>query len=95
MWLNVEWYDAANLLLHAIESVAVQDADGTLYIGRQALRDALYATANFAGVSGTLNCDEFGDCGFARYNILRLDDLAAGAEGVKANIVYTFTPGDE
>ncbi|MCP4539340.1 MAG: ABC transporter substrate-binding protein [Chloroflexi bacterium] len=88
-------YDATNLLLHAIESVAIQKADGTLYIGRQALRDALYATTDFEGASGTLTCDEFGDCGFAEYNIMRLDDLAAGVEGVIANTVYTFAPGDE
>ncbi|MCP4539341.1 MAG: ABC transporter substrate-binding protein [Chloroflexi bacterium] len=93
--IYVGWYDAANLLLHAIESVAVQDTDGTLHIGRQALRDALYATINFEGVGGTLNCDEFGDCGVAEYNVLRLDDPAAGTEGVKANIVYTFALGDE
>ncbi len=88
-------YDAANLLLQAIESIAIQDADGTLYIGRQALRDALYASVNFEGASGTLTCDEFGDCGFAEYNIMRLDDLAAGVEGVVANTVYTFAPGAE
>ncbi len=88
-------YDATNLLLHAIESVAVQNADGTLYIGRQALRDALYATTDFEGVSGRLNCDEFGDCGVARYSIMRLDDLAAGVDGVKANTIYTFTLDDE
>ncbi len=93
--IYVEWYDAANLLLHAIESVATQDADGTLYIGRQALRDALYATTDLEGASGTINCDEFGDCGVAEYNILRFDDPAAGAEGVKENIVYTFIVGDK
>ncbi len=88
-------YDATNLLLHAIESVAVQNADGTLYIGRQALRDALYATTDFEGVSGMLNCDEFGECGAGKYDILRLDDLAAGVDGVRANTIYTFTPDDE
>ncbi len=91
----IQSYDATNLLLHAIESVAVQNADGTLYIGRQALRDALYATADFEGVSGTINCDEFGDCGALRYDILRLDDPAAGVDGVRANTIYTFTLDDE
>ena len=54
--------DGAMMLLAAIEKVAVQDDDGTLHIGRQALRDALYATADFDGVTGKLNCNEFGDC---------------------------------
>jgi branched-chain amino acid transport system substrate-binding protein len=55
-------YDGAMMLLAAIEEVAVQDEDGTLHIGRQALRDALYATSDFEGVTGMLNCNEFGDC---------------------------------
>jgi branched-chain amino acid transport system substrate-binding protein len=55
-------YDGTNMLLAAIEEVAVQDEDGTLHIGRKALRDALYGTADFEGVTGTLNCDSFGDC---------------------------------
>ena len=37
-------YDATNMVLDAIESVAQQGSDGSLLIGRQALRDALYAT---------------------------------------------------
>jgi branched-chain amino acid transport system substrate-binding protein len=55
-------FDATNMLLDAIESVAQQGSDGTLLIGRQALRDALYATSGFEGITGTLTCDEFGDC---------------------------------
>ena len=31
-------------------------------IGRQALRDALYATSNFDGITGNLSCNENGDC---------------------------------
>jgi branched-chain amino acid transport system substrate-binding protein len=56
-------YDAANMLFDAIESVAVENADGSLTIGLGALRDAIYATANFAGITGTLTCNEHGDCG--------------------------------
>ncbi|MDY7075934.1 MAG: branched-chain amino acid ABC transporter substrate-binding protein [Chloroflexota bacterium] len=55
-------YDGAMMLLAAVEKVAVQDEDGTLHIGRQALRDALYGTKDFEGITGMLNCDEFGDC---------------------------------
>lgn len=55
-------FDAANLLMNAIEQVAQQGADGTLLIGRQALRDALYATNGYVGLTGTLTCNEFGDC---------------------------------
>jgi branched-chain amino acid transport system substrate-binding protein len=87
-------YDAANLLLNAIEAVAVPDQDGTLHIGRQALRDALYGTTGFDGLTGSLTCDEFGDCGLGRFHVTRLDEPAAGLEGLAANIVYTY-PADE
>jgi branched-chain amino acid transport system substrate-binding protein len=54
-------YDAANMIFAAIEEVAVEDADGALHIGRQALRDALYDT-NLIGITGNLNCNVNGDC---------------------------------
>lgn len=55
-------YDATMLVLDAVEAVAQQANDGTLLIGRQALRDELYATSGYEGITGTLTCDEFGDC---------------------------------
>jgi branched-chain amino acid transport system substrate-binding protein len=55
-------YDAANIIFAAIEKVAVQDEDGTLHIGRQALRDAVFATQNFPGLTGNLSCTPTGDC---------------------------------
>ena len=85
-------YDAANLLFNAIEAVAVPDEDGKLHIGRQVLRDALYGTSGFQGLTGSLTCDEYGDCGVARFQVVRLDDPAAGLEGLAANVVYTYPP---
>jgi ABC-type branched-subunit amino acid transport system substrate-binding protein len=55
-------YDAANIIFDAIEKVGVTDAEGNLHIGRKALRDAVYATKGFQGITGTLSCDEYGDC---------------------------------
>lgn len=55
-------YDAAYIIFAAVEKVAKKDAQGNTYIGRKALRDALFATKNFKGVTGTLNCNQFGDC---------------------------------
>ena len=55
-------YDATNMLIAAIQQVAVQDADGALHIPRQALRDALFATQDFQGLTGNLSCDANGDC---------------------------------
>jgi len=69
-------YDATNMVLTAIEKVAVQDEDGTLHIGRKALRDAIYATQNFPGATGSLTCSPFGDCGapvIAVYQVVSSD----------------------
>ncbi len=85
-------FDAANLLLDTIEAVAVPDPkdDETIHIGRQALRDALYATVDYAGVTGNITCDEFGDCGTPKFDIVRLDDPSAGIAGIKSNVIYTY-----
>ena len=87
-------YDAANLLFDAIEAVAVADenVDGMLHIGRQALRDHLYATTGYSGVTGSLNCDEFGDCGAMPFKIMQLTDPAGGISAISENIVFTYTP---
>ena len=55
-------YDAMWIVMNAIEKVAVQDADGTLHIPRQALRDAMYATKDYQGLTGVLTCSPTGDC---------------------------------
>jgi len=54
-------YDASNILLDAIAAVAVQDADGTLHVGRQALRDQITNLSGFAGLTGTLSCGDKGE----------------------------------
>ncbi len=69
-------YDAANILFAALEQVAVVEADGTIYVPRQALRDAIYATKDFSGVTGNLSCSASGDCGapvIAVYEIVNSD----------------------
>jgi branched-chain amino acid transport system substrate-binding protein len=55
-------YDAANILLNAIEEVAQVGDDGTILVGRQALRDAITGLTDFPGLTGNLSCNETGDC---------------------------------
>ena len=59
-------YDATNILLEAVAAAAVEADDGTLLIGRGAIRDALAATEDYPGLTGNLTClDESpfaGDC---------------------------------
>ena len=83
-------YDATVLLLSAIEAVAV-DVDGSLFIDRQLLRDELTATRNFAGIIGTINCDEFGDCGANRIAVYQNADPANVADAY-TNIVFEWEP---
>ncbi len=84
-------YDAANLLFAAIEKVAVKEADGSLHIGRQALREALVVIRMENGVSGPVSCHPFGDCARPIFNVLRLDDPAAGVEALQANVLFTYS----
>lgn len=59
-------FDAANLLLDAAAAVATERADGTLVIGRAALREALSAVEGYDGLTGSLTCQgespHAGDC---------------------------------
>lgn len=55
-------YDAAILATKAITAVAKTDDAGNLYIGKKALRDAVFATT-FDGISGPIKCDPYGECG--------------------------------
>jgi len=56
-------YDAMNMVLGCIEKVAQGDKEGgDMLIGRQALRDCMYATKDFTGLTGNLSCTPTGDC---------------------------------
>lgn len=88
-------YDAANLLLNAIENIAITDESGRIYVPKEALRSALYATNNYDGFSGMISCDEFGDCSRADFQFLRFDDPNMGAEELITNILYSYNPETE
>ncbi|MCE7979875.1 MAG: branched-chain amino acid ABC transporter substrate-binding protein [Caldilinea sp. CFX5] len=73
-------YDAVNVIVAAINAVGVKNDDGSLTIGRKALRDALYATKDFKGLTGNISCNENGDCAdpkIAVYEITQ-ENLDAG-----------------
>jgi len=67
-------FDASNMIFDCIEKVGVSDDDGTLHIGRQAMRDCLYATQNYAGITGNLTCDQYGDCADPKISISQLQN---------------------
>jgi branched-chain amino acid transport system substrate-binding protein len=55
-------YDSAAVLVAAIKSVAFKGEDGSLYVPRGALVDAVRGTKGFQGLSGVLACDATGEC---------------------------------
>lgn len=71
-------YDAAMIYFAAIEKVAQKGSDGSLLIGKQALRDAIAATKDFKGLTGNLTCDPNGDCADPKIAIYQAtaDDFA-------------------
>ena len=84
-------YDATTLLLDAIKEASTVADDGTLTIDRAGVRAHLDQVRDYSGLIGTINCDEYGDCGAGKITIIEhLDpsDLTASKE----NVVYEFAP---
>ena len=69
-------FDATNMIFDAIEAVGVEGEDGSLTIDRQALRDELFATSGYEGITGTLTCNETGDCADAQISVSQVQDDA-------------------
>jgi branched-chain amino acid transport system substrate-binding protein len=68
-------YDAAMVVFAAIQKVG-KSQGGSLYIGRKALRDALFATKGHKGLTGTVTCNQYGDCAdphIAVYQVVSAD----------------------
>jgi branched-chain amino acid transport system substrate-binding protein len=59
---NANSFDAFNIIAEAIKKAAVKNADGSLSIPRTALKDAIYQTKDYEGITGPLTCISTGDC---------------------------------
>lgn len=59
---NANAFDAFNIIAKAIEKVAIKGSDGSLTIPRTALKDAMYETKEYGGITGPLTCIDTGDC---------------------------------
>lgn len=86
-------YDATVLVLTAIRDVGVLGDDGTLRIGKQALRDYLNEVSDFDGVIGKITCDEFGDCGSQQIQIAFHDDTSV-TNLSEIDVVARYTRSD-
>ena len=87
-------YDAANLLLDAAAAVAIERADGALVIGRAALRDAVSSVEDYAGLTGSLTCQDespyAGDCATGEaLAIFRLGDAEVHEGNWPPPVVWT------
>ena len=82
------------MIYAAVEKVAKTDKGGTTYIGRKALRDALFATKNFAGLTGTLTCSPTGDCADPHIAIYQFEsaDPAKWDPGHDPKKIYPLHP---
>jgi len=81
-------YDATTLLLEAIGAASYTDGD-VLVIDRAGVRQYLDGVSGYAGMTGTLTCDDYGDCAAARFTVIRhdsADDIAAS----KSNVVFEY-----
>jgi branched-chain amino acid transport system substrate-binding protein len=67
-------YDAYNIIADAIEAVALEGDDGTLYIPRTALKDQVAGLSNYAGLTGNLTCNENGDCANSTITVREVRD---------------------
>jgi len=67
-------YDAVNIIADAIARVAATNSQNTMLIGRQTLREALYQTTTFQGVTGNLSCSAWGDCSTASLGVYRVQN---------------------
>ena len=83
-------HDAVALLFNAIKSSAIVNDDGALYISRSSLRNALYKTHKFKGLTGALTCTKFGDCSAINFNIFRLNHPESDIKSLRQNIVFTL-----
>ncbi|HEV3486089.1 MAG TPA: branched-chain amino acid ABC transporter substrate-binding protein [Vicinamibacterales bacterium] len=67
-------YDAAMIFFDAIEAVAIEEDDGTIHVPRTAFRDQVRSLENYEGLTGTLACNEMGDCGDTSVEVAQLQD---------------------
>jgi ABC-type branched-subunit amino acid transport system substrate-binding protein len=87
-------YDATLMLLGAIEEVAEVQGENVT-IDRTALREALYATEEYQGITGTLTCDVFGDCADPNIKVFFNGEEQEALADVTQNVVYEHEEGED
>jgi branched-chain amino acid transport system substrate-binding protein len=90
---NAHAFDAANILFEGIKKAAADDG-GTLTIPRTKLKDEVYKTSDYKGLSGTISCTPSGDCATAvSIAVYKVPDwpIEGGTENAKPVFTETKT----
>ena len=69
-------YDTILVITEALKKVAEVDDAGNLVIDREALITAIRETEGLEGMTGTITCNEVGDCGAGGIQIYEVIDGA-------------------
>ena len=83
-------YDAATLLLEAIEAASHTDGE-SLVIDLAGVREYLDGVSGYIGIIGSISCDDFGDCGVRRIAVVEHLDSGNPA-ATRSNTVYEYNP---
>jgi ABC-type branched-subunit amino acid transport system substrate-binding protein len=87
-------YDATLMLLTAVENVAEVSGE-TVTIDRTALREELYSTENYQGITGTLTCDVFGDCADPNIKVFFNGEDQESLADVTGEVVFELDEGED
>ena len=89
---HAQAFDAMNILFAAIEKAAVRNSDGSISIPRTALKDAIYKTSGYQGITGTITCTPLGDCaGSTTVGVYQAPKLPCCADNAKPLFSETKT----
>ena len=84
-------YDATTILLSAIEANAEVNDAGQLVIDRAGISSSVAALRDYGGLTGSISCDDFGDCGSQKIVIIHHTD-SDDADAGMVNVVFEYAP---
>ncbi|MAH10128.1 MAG: hypothetical protein CL403_03170 [Acidimicrobiaceae bacterium] len=84
-------YDATTILLSAIEDNAEVNDAGQLVIDKAGISSSVAALRDYGGLTGSISCDDFGDCGSQKIVVVHHTD-SDDAEAGMVNVVFEYAP---
>ena len=84
-------YDATTILISAIEANAEVNDAGQLVIDKAGISSSVAALRDYGGLTGSISCDDFGDCGSQKIVVVHHTD-SDDAEAGMVNVVFEYAP---